>query len=455
MRINSGGNVGIGNTAPGYRLSVLFDANAQSQIQIANSNAGASATASIRLETQGNTWIINSNRNGGAFSIQDAASTRVWITNTGDVGIGTTSPTSGAKLDVVGAFKVGTGVASPSGQMLINSTSGTGATLQLFQDGVESWTISNPASSTRLAFSASGSERLTILTGGDVGIGTNSPGAPLDIRGANGLGVRYIETTTGNTNRIELGTASGFGYVSATSGVGSTALAFQVAGSELVRIAQTGSVGIGTTTPASGAKLDINGSAQTTPGSGGTITLYDANLSVNQRVIIGSDATGAYLDSTFGSGGTGVLLFKTVGTEKMRIAQGGNVSIGTTSTTSIFGTTVRAFNAGSGATLQLGGTTVNAYFYAAEGLGLSAIGNTTSTPFIFFTNDVERMRITAIGNIGLGTSDQFGGGQKVVGIANATTNPATNPTGGGVLYADGGALKWRGSSGTVTTIANA
>jgi hypothetical protein len=40
-------------------------------------------------------------------------------------------------------------------------------------------------------------------------------------------------------------------------------------------------------------------------------------------------------------------------------------------------------------------------------------------------------------------------------LANATTAPASNPTGGGVLYVESGALKYRGSSGTVTTIANA
>jgi hypothetical protein len=39
-------------------------------------------------------------------------------------------------------------------------------------------------------------------------------------------------------------------------------------------------------------------------------------------------------------------------------------------------------------------------------------------------------------------------------IGNTTGTPPT-PTGGGVLYAEGGALKWRGSSGTVTTIAPA
>ncbi len=49
----------------------------------------------------------------------------------------------------------------------------------------------------------------------------------------------------------------------------------------------------------------------------------------------------------------------------------------------------------------------------------------------------------------------FGGGDGVIGLANAATVPASNPSGGGVLYAEAGALKWRGSGGTVTTIAAA
>lgn len=47
----------------------------------------------------------------------------------------------------------------------------------------------------------------------------------------------------------------------------------------------------------------------------------------------------------------------------------------------------------------------------------------------------------------------MGGGVGVFAMANAGTAPTTNPTAGGVLYIEAGALKYRGSSGTVTTIA--
>jgi hypothetical protein len=59
-------------------------------------------------------------------------------------------------------------------------------------------------------------------------------------------------------------------------------------------------------------------------------------------------------------------------------------------------------------------------------------------------------------NIGLaGSTADFGAGQSVVFISNAAVVPSANPTGGGILYVEAGALKFRGSSGTITTIANA
>jgi hypothetical protein len=59
------------------------------------------------------------------------------------------------------------------------------------------------------------------------------------------------------------------------------------------------------------------------------------------------------------------------------------------------------------------------------------------------------------GNVGVGTSDQFGGGAYVIALANALRTPTTNFAGGGVLYVEGGALKYRAGTGRVTVIAPA
>lgn len=56
-------------------------------------------------------------------------------------------------------------------------------------------------------------------------------------------------------------------------------------------------------------------------------------------------------------------------------------------------------------------------------------------------------------NAGLSGSTDFGTGTGVIGIADASVVPSTNPTGGGVLFSDGGSLKWRNPAGLVTTIA--
>lgn len=65
-------------------------------------------------------------------------------------------------------------------------------------------------------------------------------------------------------------------------------------------------------------------------------------------------------------------------------------------------------------------------------------------------------KLGVLGNVALfSTVSSYGGGSGVIFIANATTVPTTNPSGGGILYVQGGALKYRGSAGTVTTIAAA
>ncbi|MDN3515377.1 MAG: hypothetical protein NG747_13395 [Candidatus Brocadia sp.] len=74
---------------------------------------------------------------------------------------------------------------------------------------------------------------------------------------------------------------------------------------------------------------------------------------------------------------------------------------------------------------------------------------------LFKTNgDNTALQISDEQNVGI-NGNSYGNGIKVIFIANATTVPDSDPSGGGVLYVASGALKYRGSGGTITTIANA
>ena len=81
----------------------------------------------------------------------------------------------------------------------------------------------------------------------------------------------------------------------------------------------------------------------------------------------------------------------------------GNVGIGTTSPNSYSGFTNLQVNGSTYGLVQVSGSSSTlASFYAGAGGG--NIGTTSNHPFLIFTNDIERLRITSGGNVGIGTS---------------------------------------------------
>ena len=77
----------------------------------------------------------------------------------------------------------------------------------------------------------------------------------------------------------------------------------------------------------------------------------------------------------------------------------------------------------------------------------------TNLPMRFYTNNVNNMTLDASGNLLVGLATAGTTAAKTIQIANGTA-PTANVT-GGQLYVESGALKFRGSSGTITTIAAA
>jgi hypothetical protein len=106
----------------------------------------------------------------------------------------------------------------------------------------------------------------------------------------------------------------------------------------------------------------------------------------------------------------------------------------------------------SGSSYSYQGIGANQNVIYASGNPLSILSDAQNLRLGTGTN--EYMLIDLSGNVGVGVSTFGTSAAKVLGLANATA-PSTSPAGMGQLYVEAGALKYRGSSGTVTTIANA
>lgn len=110
------------------------------------------------------------------------------------------------------------------------------------------------------------------------------------------------------------------------------------------------------------------------------------------------------------------------------------------------------FNGATNTTFGMAGSNNAILTDSVAGDQALAVANTRRL-IIGRTGNRGTLRVGDNIGIGQGAADSFGGGVGVMFVANAGTVPTTNPTGGGVLYVEAGALKYRGSSGTVTTLA--
>jgi hypothetical protein len=332
-------------------------------------------------------------------------------TFTGDTNTGIYSPAAdtiafvegGAEaMRIAASGRVGVGTTDPQLQLVV-SNGGAGG-LELDPGGtIQSYNRSTSAyQSVTLdgsinVFRTSGAERMRIDSSGNVGIGTSSPSsfgklATLNSSGATalyaGTSAQGVFVRANDSTRIVQFVSSG----SLTGG-----FAFNNGLADNVTIDVSGNVGIGTASP--GQKLTIASAStyQVRMGDANTVGVYD----------IGRDTASGYFNFYGRQTGFVGYTFGGVDGERMRIDSSGNVGIGTSSVTPVFGTTVKIYNAGSGGTLEAGGATVNARLYGSEGAGAAGVGTTTNTPFQFITNNTLRATIDSSGNVGIGTSSVF------------------------------------------------
>ncbi len=258
FEIDSSGNVGIGNSTPGYKLHVEGDIGIGGNITSLESVGGASNPAFI-FDTLGNStlWgnlqiLYSFRENGVEFLTIDGIGNV--IPPQGNFVTNSVAPQSGSSVYIGHGMRrrsISSGFDFPWGESISSAT----------EPGVDFFPIGGTHNTSGILLRVSKNSTRTDVAfqidgDGNVGIGTDSPTAKLDVNGATyirtgGLRVSggFSQYTTENT-------------IIANDAGASYGIDFLTNSSQRMRITSDGNVGIGTTTPS--AKLDVNGNISTT-----------------------------------------------------------------------------------------------------------------------------------------------------------------------------------------------
>lgn len=422
---DNGTNVGIGTTSPSAKLHVVGNAlftGASSQTLDIGTSTGIAYIQSYGAGTA-----------AAPIVFYTGTSERMRITAAGDVGVGTSAPT--AKLSV------GDAAAAKLNLMI-------GASERAYIDYTEATTLMRIDSDANMAFNTNNTERMRILSAGEVGIGTSAPSARFHVEGTTNATstVLFKNTNSAATAFFQLGfgnDANNSGLIRYTSstytGATNSFLYYadnhvfhNLGGTERMRVTSAGDVGIGIATP--GARLHVVGGNIAVDATARRIGYITDGTASNTGYMIPYDAAGFLsIHSNFSAGGikfhTG-----TANTERMRIDSAGLVGIGTTNpaarlhvVNSAIADQFRLQDVLTDATIKYGvigsGHYTNAEepFLMAMGVSSSTSNNlalgggatslNAATVITFFTaanitttTGTERMRIVSSGEVGIGTS---------------------------------------------------
>jgi general stress protein 26 len=385
------------------------------------------------------------------------------LTSTG-LGIGTSSP--GVKLDVstsgaggISAFRVvntDTTASSPVLALWSTADDGTQRNRAAIGSGADGTNNGYLYFSTRT--SGSLTEKLRLDSSGNLGLGVtpsawSGVGAALQVGTSAAIignsvnsssfisnayfdGANYRYIGTGFAMRLAL-TSGAYAFTTAPSGTAGNTISF----TQAMTLTAAGDLGVGTTSP--GSRLDVVGSATTSginvsvsnastsgqfPSTNYLLKTYDGSAVTNVGALGGTSSTFSYQQvsanqlnlTAYRAGGlristanSGPIIFApTTGadpdfaTEVMRITPAGNLGIGTTSPTGKIATQVTASGTFQNAFVASDGTSSDLLVKIRT--NETQIMNSGASVLSFGTNNTERARITAAGELLVGTATSGG-----------------------------------------------
>ena len=286
LTVLNDGNVGIGTISPARELEITGTGNVYARISAPTDND----SAALELNNTQEMWTIqNDDTIDDALRFKTSVGTRMVIEKDGNVGIGTTSPST--ELEVNGEIKSdkdanGVSFSATGGPSTFTAydvyTATNGGLLRLYDASNQTVNIDGRSSS-GVSY---------INNGGNFGINTTSPSEKLHVNGTILSDAEFIlgrsATTDATTKSFRLGithytnaeepfvpvmgtstSTTNIAFVGGGTSIGNAAtqISFYTAannttltGTERMTINSSGNVGIGTTTPSE--KLDVDGNIQ-------------------------------------------------------------------------------------------------------------------------------------------------------------------------------------------------
>ena len=311
-----------------------------------------------------------------------AGTERVRVDSAGNVGIGVTAPAVNLHVEssTSAQFKVGNGTQF----------------VRLYADADEATILAD--GSVDMRFYVGGGEKMRLDTAGRLGIGSTSPQGKLDAGADTDQNIflgraRFGSYVTDYLYLSHYDNATSTSYALKQSPAGSTAInakasmnvSMSVNNSDIVFVqGSTSNVGIGTTNPARNLSV-ASSSTNALIQLANSTTTYAAD---NGLEIFISDTNAGIVNRE-----NGYLRFDTSNTERVRIAAGGKVGIGTTNPAEKLNVHDGHIRMSDGYKIDWGGTNVR------------IDGDNSSDYFRVFTSSTERLRVASDGSVGIGSTN--------------------------------------------------